>query len=180
MGTSRTALELGHKLNAAGDALVRANVTVVTRAALKVKLAAEAERTKVTGGDGRLSNVGRRGSRLGVASTVTPSGPSAIVRATGPWQIVENDTRAHRITSKYAGSTRARRSLTGVSGPQLPGSVRGGRRAVVLTPFGYRRYVRHPGTHGKHPWRKAMTVSTRNLSNEVATPIRDALAAVFR
>ena len=182
MGTSRSAAELARKLNAAGTTVVRANRTQVERVAIKVKRTAESERNRAVGSDGRMSNVGRNGARLGVRYDLSGNlaNPSAVVRATGPWQLVENPSRPHVVTSRYAGSTRARRSRAGIAGPVQPGALRGGRRAVILTPWGYKRHARHPGTRGKRPWHKAIDRAGRNLKDEVATPIRDGLRAVFR
>lgn len=181
MGTSRGVSDLAAKLNRAATAIARADKTAVERTALKIKRAAEVERNRAVGSDGRMSNVGRSGARLGVRYDLRAGqNPSAVVRATGPWQLVENNTRSHLVTSRYARGTRARRSRAGLFGPQQPGALRGGRRAVILTPWGYRRYARHPGTRGKRPWKNSLERSTRNLDNEAARPFRDALGAVFR
>lgn len=175
MGTSRSVAQLSKKLYLAAEAVEKADVKAVERVAQKVKRAAEKERNRAVGFDGRLSNVGKNGAKLGVRYDFKSQNgkPAALVRATGPWQIVEGDTVPHVITSRYAGGSRLRR---GAFGPALPG----GRRSVILTPWGYRRYARHPGTKGKHPWRTAITDSTRNLTPETSTPIRDAFREVFR
>lgn len=182
MGTSSSAAELAGKLEAAGAAVVNSNRAAVQRVARRIKAGAEAERNRAVGSNGRMSGVGRNGARLGVRDEYAGSValPTAVVRATGPWQLVESPTRSHLITSRYAGSTRARRSRAGLAGPVRPGALRGGRRAVVLTPWGYKRFTRHPGTRGKKPWRTSIDRSTQNITTEAATPMRDALRTVFR
>jgi hypothetical protein len=185
MGVSSTPQELSRKLTAAGHLLeTRTTREVVEKSALRIKRTAETQRNRAVGGDGRMSNVGRSrgGARLGVRYDLQGTAtPTALVRATGPWQLIERATRPHRITSRYARGSRSRRSRAGQFGPVIAArEVRGDRRAVILTPWGYRRYARHPGTRGKRPWEIGVRVAMRNIGRDVQRPVADALRAVFR
>lgn len=133
------------------------SVDTVKRSAEMAK-AEQLKRMKAdSGGDLKLSGVnkakGRAGNApIGASYKVTKSGSTAtaVVKATGPLQIINNDTQSRRIGSAWAGGTRARRSVA--VGPVAASSSGGGRRAVLNTPFGFRRSVRHPGTTGKDTW----------------------------
>lgn len=140
-----------------------------------VKAAAEAAKAEQlkrmradSGGDLRLSGVNRRkgragNTRIGVSYRVRKAsgvgvGATALVRATGPLQIINNDTTGRVIRSAYSRNTRRAKRIKGSSargfiGPVLPGQFDGGRKAVLNIPgIGYRRSVRHPGTKGKQTW----------------------------
>jgi hypothetical protein len=108
----------------------------VSAAALAMK------KTIVQGAPSRLRGVGKRGGRLGVRYEVKRGvEPTAIVRAVGPWQLIESDTKPHTI-----GPKRRRANSR--------------RQAAVLTPYGPRRAVHHPGTRGQHPWAKGVERGT--------------------
>jgi hypothetical protein len=81
-------------------------------------------------------------------------------------QIIANDSKSHRIGSAFAGGSRAKRSVA--VGPILPGASGGGRRAVLNTPFGFRRSVRHPGTKGKDTWQDGKTKAEPAVKREIS------------
>jgi hypothetical protein len=112
-----------------------------------------------SGGDLRLSGVGRRKGRagnrkIGARYDLDRTGAGkhrATIRATGPVHFVANPMSGHVIRSAYAKGRRVR----GFVGPTAAGQFGGGRRAVLRIPgIGYRRSVRHPGTTGKDSWRR--------------------------
>lgn len=83
-------------------------------------------------GSRRLRNAGRGGARLNVRSKMVSFGgsPGAIVRASGPWQLVEEATSAHRIEPRS--------------------------EDVLALKIGseFAANANHPGTRrGKHAWR---------------------------
>lgn len=86
----------------------------------------------------RLRNVGTKGARLGVR--VVPSGgfgqAQALISGTGPWPIIEYDTKAHRIAPKR----------------------RGGKKALRFPSGEFARSADHPGTKGKAPFHKGVEV----------------------
>jgi hypothetical protein len=168
-----------------------ASVETVTAAAAK---AADEQNDRIrrdSGGDGVLSNVGAGnnragGTKVGVRVKVdkSKSRPSALIAATGPLQIINNDTAGHVIRS-----TRAKgRGRKGFVGPTLPGQFGRGKqvgpslRPVINIPgVGARASARHPGTKGKNTWQdgrrkaepiiaKAMRQTTFNVVKGAAKP----------
>lgn len=92
-----------------------------------------------SGGDMRLSGVGRRGAKVGARFDVKgTTNPTALIRATGPLHLVEGNTSAHRI-------------------PREGRRRRGRARVVVVNGHPY-AYVNHPGTWGKRPWARGSAV----------------------
>jgi hypothetical protein len=106
---------------------------------------------------GKLSGVGRSGTRVDVRYDAAPSG-DYLVHAVGPYQLIERDTHGHRIP-------RAR-----------------GRRARVLhiPGVGYRRSVHHPGTKGKHPFERAVREFEGKAAPIVQREVRAAADRMFR
>jgi hypothetical protein len=164
------------KMTSCANALKDTRTLLRPAAAIAVKRI-EAQRDLATGGDGRLSGVGKSGARLGVRSK--PEGTAAngrfFISATGPWQIIENDTGGRVIRSRYARGRRRK----GFIGPVAAGQFKGGDRAVLNIPgVGFRRSARHPGTKGKKPWARGVASAkpyvTREVENRTVTAIRKA------
>lgn len=109
--------------------LERRRLVAVVR---KAKREIEDEVRSASGGDLRLSGVGRKGAKLGVRDrTETGSGT---IYATGPIQLIEHDTAAHVIPR-----------------------VNRRKKKVLHFPDGsFRRTVEHPGTSGKAPFAKGV------------------------
>lgn len=182
MGTSRSSAEFTRKLNDAARGIAEAAPRAARESGRRAKTIMEAERRAATS-TGRLRNVGRAGARLTVRYDVRDAAPGhsvAELKAGGPWQLIENAARPHIISSRRARGSAARRGRAGLLGPVMPGSTGGGRSAVIRTPWGARRYVRHPGTRGKRPWRKGYERTQRSLDGrQVTRPFVDALRRVF-
>lgn len=105
--------------------------TATAKAALLVTNSVRDQTRADSGGDMRLSGVGRRGARVGARYDVRGGrNPTALVRATGPMQLLELPTRPHLIR------------------PQ--------RKRAILTPGGARAYAHHPGTSGKRTWSRGV------------------------
>jgi hypothetical protein len=85
-------------------------------------------------------NRGRRGARIGVRYNENRDG-RFVVMATGPYQLIESDTVAH-VEPKQRGARSGSRFRT--------------RKTLLIPGIGYRKVVKHPGTRGKHPWRKSV------------------------
>lgn len=159
----------------------------VTKAAMAAKVIHAIEIDRASGGDSVLSGVGLKGAKVGVRYDVSGGGfdPEALLKATGPLHFVENDTSPHLIRSRYMTGGRSRRSNLDLAGASFK------RRKVVgptqqpvinLGPLiGHRRWARHPGTKGVHPWekgrkraepaiRKIMRTSTFNIIKKAARP----------
>lgn len=134
-----------------------ARKTAVERAAFGAKKEIVQE-VRQASGDLRLSGVGRSGARVNVGYDIKggADNPVALVKARGPLHLVENPVKPHDITPK------ARR--------------RGGKRAVV-TPFGPKAKVRHPGVRSpKKPWAKGKRRAEPIIKREVAAVFSKAFA----
>lgn len=101
----RSAVEIG-----------RSQRTGVERASFAMKKRITAEASRASGGDGRLS--GAKNARISVRYDVKGDrNPTGLIRALGPWQLVEFDTNPHFITSRSGtGSRRSRAARLGGSG----------------------------------------------------------------
>ena len=84
-----------------------------------------------SGGDMRLSGVGKRGARVG--ARFDQSADRVEVRATGPLHFVANPMSPHRI-------------------PKVRKTSRARRKVVVIPGVGVRANAMHPGTKGKDTW----------------------------
>lgn len=130
-----------------------------------VKIAALVVKTSVLGQlqvagvkDGRLRGVGRNGAKVGVSYTVT--GTTARVRATGPFPLIESDTKAHRIPRERG--KRARK------------------RYAVIPGVGVRAFADHPGTKGKHPWKKGVAAAQPAAEKANGVALGQALRKAYR
>lgn len=111
----------------------------VNRSALAVTTAIRASIAGGTGGDSRLSGVGRGGARVGARYDVKgAANPTALIRATGPLHLVEYPTRAHEIPRRGGRRRRGR-----------------GQRVVVVNGHPYARVHRGP-TRGKGLWQRGV------------------------
>lgn len=125
--------------------------SVANAAALHVKRHVQAT-LAVAAPRGRL-NVGKRGARIGVRYTLYPS--SARVFMFGPAHLIERDTAPHKIPRPKGGR---------------------GNKPIFIPGIGVRHQVNHPGTKGKHPWRKGLIAALRTIDR----PVSDAYAAPVR
>lgn len=118
------------------------------------------EAQKASGGDGRLSHVGKSGARLGVSAKVDTAAQTVTFKAAGPWQLVEFKTKSHIIASKrFRGNRVGRGGRVAAGGAKLQRGFVGRREAAIRTPYGPRMFVRHPGTRNpKQPWAKGRVV----------------------
>lgn len=130
---------------------------IVNRAALATKKAVQV-RLAVAAPRGRL-NVGKRGQKIGVRYTLLPK--SAKVFMTGPAQLIERDTKPHRI-------------------PKERKTGRAKRRYAVIPGVGVRAWANHPGTKGKHPWRKGLLDAQNNVQRATADHYFDTVKKALR
>lgn len=112
-----------------------------------------------------LSGVGKSGAKVGVTFNVKGTkNPTALVRATGPLHLLENDTSEHTIFARQVGRVQGRRTRENrrAAKQQLYDTLFGGQTAGFLgnagREFAASGVVHHPGSRGKHPWSSAMPV----------------------
>jgi hypothetical protein len=72
--------------------------------------------------------------------------------------LIESDTRPHRIPKQRR---------------------RGKSRVIAIPGVGVRAYAQHPGTKGKHPWRKGTAKALPKVPAVIAGEVRSAMAAKF-
>ena len=140
MGTSRNPAELAGKFGRLIGDLERGDLTreAVEAAAVEYKQAGLLAYRRATGGDLKLSGVGRSGARLGVRYS-EPTGTTnvaTVVRVTGPAHLIDHATKPHRIPRE-----RGRRAR---------------RRVVVIPGVGVRAYANHPGKPANPTFHPAM------------------------
>lgn len=168
MGVSRNGAELATKITLIGSKIANSNAEAVGAAAQVVKDATIPYVRRATGGDLRLSGVGKKGARIGVRYNVRgQANATAIVSATGPAQLVERDVKPHVVTSRYSpkalGRTRARRLASANAAATFNALAAGGgatkgagwdRRAVIKFGDVVARYaVQSGGSRGRFPYR---------------------------
>ena len=167
MGTSQSPLEYAGKMFRAGQAAGNAAQVGTAAGAALVK------RTILAGSPSRLRNVGKTGRNLGVRYTVDtyPDGAKALIFATGPWQIIERDTRPHQIPRQ-----RVSDSFVGVFGHAV---IPGGSEAFPHGKRGVRTKVNHPGTRGKRPFEKGVVAAQPLVPKVYAAAVEAHLRTIF-
>lgn len=155
MGVSRSGKQLALKLDRLADDLEDVPYAAINQGSMIAKSAVLGFATVASGGDRRLSGVGRRGARVGVRYNITrqPDGAKSLIFATGQFHLMERDTKAGVRQRKR----RSRRSKT--YGP---------------TPGYY-----HPGTRGKHPWARGIASVAAKLERLVAQPTTALMRRIF-
>lgn len=156
MGTSTTPREFTAKLGQLEGNIQRSTRAAALAGGRTVKAAVLAEMTKATGGDLRLSGVRSKRSPAGAKIGATydaRSGNNVLVRATGPVQLVENDTPPHDIAPR--GRTKTAR-----------GRARKGAKALRIGRGFYASAKGTGGSKGRHPWRNGVDRSRPLVARE--------------
>jgi hypothetical protein len=182
VGTSKSIDQFVGKINKVGHATDRARLGIVNDGALttkKIMLAAATAKGVQPGGTiaGRKWNV----------SYATKGGelPTALVRFTGPFHLVNNDTKAHYVVARGLGGNRESRgtaafqaSASRFSGDSAAGAFGGqrrgrGRRALNIN-GNIRAYAFHPGTSGKGIFQAAKPIAARTVPGVMAASMKGA------
>lgn len=129
--------------------------------------------TRSVAASGVLSGVGKRGARVGVKAEILSGGTGAVVRATGPYQLIERDTKAHTIPKQLDVLNVSRRKRQLRAGFKV-------RKPLNIPGIGIRRSVHHPGTHGQHPFEKAVNAYAPKASNVYQRQVAAAMQRSFR
>jgi len=184
MGVSRSPAELQRKLKQLEANIQKRNFERVKEAAKIAKDATLVSAAAATGGDLRISNVGRSGAKLGVGYTIRKSGVdvSARVKARGKWQFVEYPIKAHAIRPKKRTTRRGRTVIASVGTAKVaidkPG--RTSTRGALNTPYGPRAFVMHPGVQDpKQPWRRGIRFAEPVMRRTMTSWLGDELRKVF-
>jgi hypothetical protein len=154
----KTVAQFAREARGFSDTLERVERDTVQKTALHVTTVVRRSIVSVAGGDSRLSGAGRRGAKVGARFDVKTGGrSSALVRATGPLQLVERDTKAHSI----------------------PKSRRRKRRVLHIPGIGFRAVVHHPGTKGKHPFERGVDAALPAVPKIVQGTVSQAMRKAF-
>lgn len=187
MGTSRSPAQVAAKFAKLAAELRQANKRGVSAGALLVKSATTATMLSATHGSGRLSGVGRNGAKLSVHYDVkgTAESPAALVRAVGPWQLIEGDTKAHMILPKGVGRAQGRTKAARHAAKQglydaLFGATGFAGVKPLSTPYGPRYRVFQPGTRGKEPWKRGVAKVEHKILPTIQTETHAAMVRAFR
>lgn len=148
--------------------------------------------TILAGSPGRLRNVGKNGTRLGVNYKADPSG-GTLVQASGPWQLIERDTKAHTIIGKGVGRVK-RGSTKGLSKDARSAVRYGAKQNLYNALFGgpgggggkflidgnwYTGPIHHPGTQGKHPFARGVETARPGVPRLVDAEVKLVLLETF-
>ena len=125
--------DLAKRLGKIASATERGRKDTLVAAGLAGKDIHTATIRRDSGGDSRLSGVGKRGAKVGARFDI--KGDRVVMKATGPLHFVAHPMQPHRIPKKRG--SRARR------------------RYVVIPGVGVRSSAQHPGTRGKNTWNRA-------------------------
>lgn len=187
MGTSRSPAEFVAKINKVGHATDRHRKTAVTEGAFttkKIMLAAAAAKGVMPGG--KIAN--RKWSVVyDVKGTELPVG---LVRFTGPFHLVNNDTKRHYVVAGGLGGSRESRgirafqaSASRFSGQSSSGAFGGerksrGKKAISFNGIA-RAYAVHPGTSGKAIFPAAKVIARATVPGVMATSMKGAWRKVL-
>lgn len=155
--TAYSAADVAKRMQRVGEAAQKAQKISVTRAAMAMKVVHVA-RLQGDAPGGRLRNVGKKGAKLSVKYTLKGStaSPSAIVEATGPWQLLNNPAKPHVIEPKK-------------------------KKAIHIgSGTFFRASVHHPGHRGKFTWQKAEPEAAKAGASELNKHMVTTVKQAFR
>lgn len=156
----------------------------VASSAKIVKESAKREMDKIAP-SGRFSHVGTKGAAVGVSYTIT--GSTALVRATGPWQLVENDTKAHVEFSRGVGRAQGRSKAARFQAKQRlflalfgEAGAFSGVKALKLPNGQFRYRVNIPSIPGRHPWAHGVDKAVPLATDAMRASVLAGLRGIFR
>lgn len=186
MASNRVGNQIAAQLMQCGNAVSKNTKKAVDSASFILKSQIQAELQRAVGADQRMSNVGKSagGAKLDVRYDIKGTvNPTSLLRATGPWGLIEYDTapheiapRAERITGAGAKRRRQQRDYDRLF------KARGrysGLRPMPVAPGIYRYEAQHKGTTGKRPFAKGMEKARPRAMRELNTVILRGVANVW-
>jgi hypothetical protein len=153
-------LQFAAKMGQAADMISPRRIT--ERAALTVKNGVRVT-LLVAAPKGRL-NVGKRGKRIGVRYNLVDNN-SAKVFMFGPAHLIERDTKPHHIPRQTGTKARKRQA---------------DKQPLFIPGVGFRANANHPGTKGKHPFKRGVVASLPRAKEAAADQYFGAVRKVFR
>lgn len=129
-----------------------------------------------------MKGVGKKGNhKIGVTYDIKGRGENAtaLIRAFGQFHLIESDTKAHTIP-RTRGSRRTRTASGRVSAARVATNrTYSGRRLLAIGDRVVTGPVMHPGTKGKHPWARGITVAKGFTKARFDTGLARAMTKVF-
>ena len=160
-----------------GEELARLDRTMAEQAALAIKASVLTAMSEAGVKNGRLRGVGKKGAKIGVRYDIQGRKNSALIRATGPFQLIERDTKAHRVPKLYKNQFSATNSPL-LSIPKVSRSAKRGK--IAIPGVGVRAWANHPGTKGKHPWDKGVVAGIAVQERAAAVALTTALRRAYK
>jgi hypothetical protein len=153
---AKSAADVAKRMQQVGEAARKAQNISVTRAAMAMKVVHLAGLAQDVP-SGRLRNVGKGGAKVGVRYKLhgTSASPTAIVEATGPWQIINNPAVAHVIVPKK-------------------------KKALHFGSSLFRASVQHPGHRGKQTWQRAEPAAAEAGTKQLNSTMVNAVQQAFK
>ena len=195
MASTKVGVQIAAQLQAVGEAATVGTRKAVEAASLILKSSIEGELRRDIGVDQRMSNVRKgtssQGAKLSLGYDVKGgTNPTALLRARGPWGLLEYNTPDHQIFPRLAGIpargiSRAQRQNL-IRQRQLAQAFGGrgtyaGKSPMPIKPGVFRYSVRdHPGTKGKFPFRNGMAKARPRAERELNTVVLRGVAHVWR
>lgn len=127
--------------------------------------------------DGRLRNVGKKGAKIGTVVKPGQQG-TVVVRATGPFHLIERPTKKHTLTTRAA-TRRVQAQAQTSAGKTVRAGASKGAKALSINGAA-RASAKHPGTRGKHPFERATHTAAPKIAAATAAHLRGEFAATFR
>lgn len=180
MGTSSSAAEFSRKIVKAATVTQTRSKMSVQQGALTAKtiVVAEASSKGLTPGS-RIA-----GAKWGVSYALKGfNNPTALLKVTGAFHLVESDTRPHQIYRK--GRRVKGRGSSRINKAQGLAEVFGGKGAYTggslkLADGSFRKVVHHPGTKGKNIWGAAKPKIQRAIPEVMSRHIIGGWREAFR
>ncbi len=193
--TSTVGTDIASRMRKLSGEFSRFQPEAVKRGSLDIKRAVEHELRRAVGADMRMSGVGN--AKLGVRFDLKGTrNPTSLIRAVGPWQLIERDTKPRTIFVRAGRTARTRGRGSGAANraarrqdvqnrlDQAFGGVGAYRFGTLRfqgrSGLAFRRVVRHPGTKGKAPFAKGLAVGVPVARRTVRNGARDAAIRGFR
>lgn len=176
-----TVAQFARATRSLGPAMQAAEVSGVRSAALQATNLIRAEiRSAAPSGQLRMNG---KPKKIGAGFKML-TGPRARISATGPLHLLERDTQQHyipRAATKSLISYRLNKKTGGLRATERKRRGRAGQRKMLYIPgVGYRKYVLHPGTKGKHPFEKGVDTARQRVGRTILNEVAKGLSAALR
>ena len=175
-------VKFGGKIVRLGSELERIPNEALKDSALFTKKAVMSTLGRPNGSPLLMKGVGKKGNhKVGVTYDIKGRGETAtaLIRAFGQFQLIENDTKAHTIP-RTRGSRRTRTASGRISATRVATSrTYSGRKILKIGGDVLTGPVTHPGTKGKHAWARGIQVAKGFTKARFESGLTRAMTKVF-